>query len=153
MLKKMIALLTSHDMCVLATCRDHKPHCSLMAYVTDDHGLTLYMVTRRDTTKYRNIVDNGHVSLLVDTRQGAGDRPSIRSLTVEGWAAPLMDGARDVEMRRRLQERHPQIQGLLDHPQSTLIEVTVRAFLLLEGPEKATHITVTSVDTPSSESH
>lgn len=150
MLKKMIALLTSHDMCVLATCRDHKPHCSLMAYVTNDQGLTLYMVTRRDTTKYRNIVENGYVSLLVDTRQDASDRASIRSLTVEGWAVPLMDAARDIEMRRRLQDRHPQIQGLLDHPQSTLIEVTVRAFLLLEGPEKATHIMVTSANSPPS---
>lgn len=150
MLEKMIALLTSHDMCVLATCRDHKPHCSLMAYVTDEEGLRVYMATRQDTAKYRNIVENGQVSLLVDTRQDAADRASIRALTVEGWAAPLTDPAQDLEVRRRLQERHPQIHGLLHHPQSAVIEVTVRAFLLLEGPEKATHITVNPEDKPLS---
>ncbi|ROQ90150.1 pyridoxamine 5'-phosphate oxidase family protein [Desulfosoma caldarium] len=142
MLKKMIDLLTSHDMCVLATCRDHKPHCSLMAYVTDEQGLIVYMATRQDTTKFQNIRENGQVSLLVDTRQDDADRASVRALTVEGWAAPLTDAVRELEVRRRFQERHPQIHSLLNHPQSTFIEVRVRSFLLLEGPEKATHMMV-----------
>ncbi|MEJ5349399.1 MAG: pyridoxamine 5'-phosphate oxidase family protein [Desulfosoma sp.] len=142
MLEKMIALLKSQDMCVLATCRDHKPHCSLMAYVTDQEGLTVYMATLRNTTKFHNILQNGHVSLLVDTRQNTPDRSHILSLTVEGWAAPLTDASREMDVRRLLQEKHPQIRGLLNHEQSAVLEVKVRALLLLEGPEKATHVQV-----------
>jgi len=143
MLEKMTALLISNDMCVLATCRDHKPHCSLMAYVTSEDGRTVYMATRRDTTKFRNLAENPQVSLLVDTRLlDADDRSKIRSITVEGWAAPVENATEEAWARRLLRERHPQIQGLLDHPASAIVAVHVRAFLLLEGPERATHMAV-----------
>lgn len=145
MLEKVTALLKSNDMCVLATCRDHKPHCSLMAYVTDEDGLTVYMATRKDTTKFQNLMVNPRVSLLVDTRvQNPGERSRIRSVTVEGLASPIEDAAEDNEVRRRLGERHPQIRRLLEDPLSATIAVKVKGLLLLEGPEKATHITVTS---------
>lgn len=141
--EKMIGLLKANDMCVLATCRDQKPHCSLMAYVTDDKGLTVYMATRRDTTKFRNVQENPRVSLLVDTRvQGSSDRARIQSLTVEGIYTPLQDEAEESRVRRLLRQRHPHIQGLLDHALSVLIPVKVLSFLLLDGPEKASHVRI-----------
>jgi nitroimidazol reductase NimA-like FMN-containing flavoprotein (pyridoxamine 5'-phosphate oxidase superfamily) len=36
MIDTMKELLSTHDMCVLATSGDQGPHCSLMAYVCDD---------------------------------------------------------------------------------------------------------------------
>ncbi len=145
MLEKMIALLKANDMGVLATCRNQKPHCSLMAYVTEEDGLTVYMATRQDTTKFRNMLENPRVSLLVDSRlQNAHDRSLIQSLTVEGLFMPLEDKMKEENVRRLLRHRHPQISGLLDHPQSAVIAVKVLSFLLLDGPEKATHVEVAS---------
>lgn len=144
MLEKMIALLRTNDMCVLATCRGGKPHCSLMAYLVDDDGLTVYMATRQDTTKFRNILENPRVSLLVDNRlQNADDRSTIQSLTVEGFYTPLENPAKEEHVRRLLRQRHPHIVGLLDHPQSAILPIKVLAFLLLDGPEKASHLQVT----------
>ena len=37
MLEKMKALLRENSLCVLATCSEGRPHCSLMTYVTDEH--------------------------------------------------------------------------------------------------------------------
>ncbi|MEJ5365885.1 MAG: pyridoxamine 5'-phosphate oxidase family protein [Desulfosoma sp.] len=141
--EQMIALLKANDMCVLATCRDQRPHCSLMAYVTDEEGLTVYMATRRDTTKFRNVQENPRVSLLVDTRlQGGADRARIQSLTVEGLYTPLHDAGEESRVRDVLRRRHPHIHGLLDHPLSVLMPVKVLSFLLLDGPEKASHVRV-----------
>lgn len=145
MLEKMIALLKANDMGVLATCRDQKPHCSLMAYVTEEDGLTIYMATRQDTTKFRNMLENPRVSLLVDSRlHNAHDRSRIQSLTVEGLFMPLEDKMQEENVRRLLRQRHPHISGLLDHPLPAIISVKVLSFLLLDGPEKANHVKVAS---------
>jgi nitroimidazol reductase NimA-like FMN-containing flavoprotein (pyridoxamine 5'-phosphate oxidase superfamily) len=73
-------------MCVLATAREGKPHCSLMAYVADEEVEWIYMVTHRNTTKYANLLSNEQVSLLVDNRcEGLpDDRSNIQALTVHG---------------------------------------------------------------------
>lgn len=143
MLEKMIALLKANDMGVLATCGDQKPHCSLMAYITEEDGLIIYMATRQDTTKFRNIQKNPCVSLLVDSRlQNAPDRSRIQALTVEGLYTPLRETTKEQDVRRLLRRRHPQISGLLDHPLSAVVPVKVLSFLLLDGPEKASHVKI-----------
>jgi hypothetical protein len=50
----MKSLLKANSMCVLATSSDDKPHCSLMAYVTDDEGDTLFFLKSSDliSSKY-----------------------------------------------------------------------------------------------------
>src|SRR5512137_1024930 len=83
---EMKNLLKAGNMCVLCTCAEGKPHCSLMAYVTDDSVTKVFMVTLKETQKYRNFLQNPQASLLVDTRnepQTAG-RGGIRALTVSG---------------------------------------------------------------------
>ena len=68
MLEKMKNIMRSQDICVLATVSEDKPHCSLMAYLTDDDCRTIYMITHKHTTKYRNLTANPSLSLLIDTR-------------------------------------------------------------------------------------
>ena len=58
MLERMKALVREKDICVLATVEGSKPHCSLMAYITDDNCLEFYLVTHRHTAKYRNLMEN-----------------------------------------------------------------------------------------------
>jgi nitroimidazol reductase NimA-like FMN-containing flavoprotein (pyridoxamine 5'-phosphate oxidase superfamily) len=55
MLERMKALAREKDICVLATLSGARPHCSLMAYATDDRCTEIYMITHRHTTKYRNL--------------------------------------------------------------------------------------------------
>jgi nitroimidazol reductase NimA-like FMN-containing flavoprotein (pyridoxamine 5'-phosphate oxidase superfamily) len=68
MIEKMKALVKRKDICVLATVSENNPHCSLMAYVTDNDCREIYMVTNRQSTKFRNLSANPLVSLLIDTR-------------------------------------------------------------------------------------
>ena len=48
-------LIKRTDIRVPATTVDNKPHCSLMAYVTDDDCGEIYRVTDRKTTKFKNL--------------------------------------------------------------------------------------------------
>jgi len=56
MIEKMKALVREKDVCVMATVSGGKPHCSLMAYVTDDDCSEIYMVTHKHTSEIRGQV-------------------------------------------------------------------------------------------------
>lgn len=139
MIDRMLTLLREQNMCVLATCDGGKPYCSLMGYVTDDSGRTVYMVTLGSSRKYRNISDNPHVSLLVDTRtlHPASERGSVQALTVMGECATETDEATREAMLDRLAAAHPHAGGLTRHPDARLLAVRVRALLLLDGIDNA----------------
>ena len=90
MIDKMKALLRQKSSCVLATTDGATPHCSLMAYITLESASRLYLVTPRNTRKFRNINRNPNVSLLIDTR-GEQDRAKTKALTLTGTCFTLKD--------------------------------------------------------------
>jgi len=66
-------MISENKVCVMATAADGAPHCSLMSYATEMNAVKS-TCTLKDTKKYRNLIVNPAVSLLIDTRdldQGA----------------------------------------------------------------------------------
>jgi nitroimidazol reductase NimA-like FMN-containing flavoprotein (pyridoxamine 5'-phosphate oxidase superfamily) len=141
MLDQMKALARSKTVCVLATIAGSKPYCSLMAYATDEECREVYMATRRDTNKFRNLTENTSVSLLIDTRETL-PRSQAQALTVEGVCAPIVDPARKDRARARLLEKNPHLEEFLAHPECVLLRVEIKAFLLLKGLTEAHHATL-----------
>lgn len=95
-LETIHSLIRTNDVCVLSTVFEGKPHCSLMSYVVDDECREFYMITRPGSMKYRNLEQNGSVSLLIDSREQEPDgrREGIRALTVSGEFRKIADGKR-----------------------------------------------------------
>jgi len=135
MLATMQEMLRSHDLCVLATAAENRPHCSLMAYVCDDAARYVYMVTYRHSLKFRNLQDNPAVSLLVDTRGGGG--AEIKALTAAGVYEPLQDPAAIEAARSRLLAAHPRLEVFLKSDGAEIIAVRLSSFLLLDGLTEA----------------
>lgn len=139
MLETMKRLATKKDICVLATTSGGNPHCSLMAYVTDEECSEIYMVTSTKTTKYRNVTENPSVSLLIDTREEhtGSDRPQAKALTVAGQYRKIRDDRKKNLARTRLLRRHPHIRELVDHPDAEILCIRIISFLLLDGLTEA----------------
>jgi nitroimidazol reductase NimA-like FMN-containing flavoprotein (pyridoxamine 5'-phosphate oxidase superfamily) len=135
MLDKMKELVRAKGTCVLATTAGSTPHCSLMAYVTDPDCREIYMVTQKSTTKYKNLIDNPTVSLLIDTRDEhpGSDRPYTQALTVDGLFRSLDEPKNEASIRGQLLERHPQLKAFLDHPDAEVFAIQITSFLLLDG--------------------
>jgi nitroimidazol reductase NimA-like FMN-containing flavoprotein (pyridoxamine 5'-phosphate oxidase superfamily) len=136
MIEKMEALVREKDTCVLATVSDNSPHCSLMSYVTDAECREIYMVTHRETKKYRNLQKNPDVSLLIDSRSGnvnvsSGDH--ITALTINGTFQKIEDDAKRERVRAILLDRHPVLREFLTDPGAEIIAIRCRSFQLLEG--------------------
>ena len=135
MLDQMKALVREKNMCVLATDADGKPHCSLMAYVPDETCEKLYLVTHRNTQKYKNLLHNPAVSLLIDSRDTM-PRSRIQALTVQG-SFQQIDAATQAEIRKLFLEKHPHLTDFIDHSDAEIFCVKAHAFLLLNGPSDA----------------
>lgn len=144
MLGRIKSLVREKDICVLATVSGDKPHCSLMAYVTDDDCREIYMVTHRESRKYENLMKNRSVSLLIDTREehAGSRRPEAKALTVSGTFKKIDDKKKKLQVRSKLLDRHPHVKELLDHPDAEILCIRVESFLLLNGLTDAHYETV-----------
>ncbi len=135
-------LIRSNNVCVMATVSEGKPHCSLMSYVTDNDGLEIYMITQKETKKYRNLKGNHSVSLLIDTRQiDSGNR--IKALTVTGTFHDDIDENARNNIRTLLLKINPDLKDFIDDPASGIIAVHVRTLQLLDGVKECHFETVT----------
>jgi len=141
MIEKMKDLIRERDTCVLATVSGGNPHCSLMSYAADPECREIYMVTQRQTKKYRNLEENATVSLLIDTRAGAG-KEEIKALTIGGVFQRIEDAEKKDRVRRSLLERHPALNFFIDDPEAEVFAVRVKSLQLLEGIRDATFIEV-----------
>jgi nitroimidazol reductase NimA-like FMN-containing flavoprotein (pyridoxamine 5'-phosphate oxidase superfamily) len=134
MLEKIKALVQKNDICVLATVSNGVPHCSLMSYVPDEVTLEIYMLTLRQTKKYRNLLENPAVSILIDTRVGASLTPQeTMALTINGTFQKIPENDRHEKALKHLLKRHPHLETFAQDPDAELIAVRIRSFQLLEG--------------------
>ncbi|MDH3356012.1 MAG: pyridoxamine 5'-phosphate oxidase family protein [Desulfobacteraceae bacterium] len=143
MLEKMKNFVRKKNICVLATVSDHKPYCSLMAYITDATCEEIYMVTHKNTTKFNNLQNNPSVSLLIDSRE-TQPRSSAEALTIDGVVIPLLDKNKKQKMRDRMLESFPHMKAFIRHRESELIRIKINSFLLLEGLTESHFISLPS---------
>jgi nitroimidazol reductase NimA-like FMN-containing flavoprotein (pyridoxamine 5'-phosphate oxidase superfamily) len=135
MLERIKELIRSNDVCVMATVSGNEPHCSLMSYITDKECREIYMMTLRDSKKYRNLMENTAVSLLIDSREevGSGSRGKIKALTVKGDFASIEDEAIRQRLGEQLLEHHPQLKELAAARDVEVFAVKIKSFQLLDG--------------------
>lgn len=135
MRKDIRELIQANKICVMATAGEGEPHCSLMSYATDDNCREIYMATRKDTKKYRNLIANPSVSILVDSRQDAGASPSaqIKALTISGTFQGNIDEEKMAAVRARLFEKHAELKNIFNDPDTGIVVVKIMAVQLLDG--------------------
>ena len=136
MLTEMKALARQKDICVLATVAGQTPYCSLMAYITDENCEEIYMVTHRNSTKYRNMMQNPAVCLLIDTREKS-PRSRAKALTVQGLFSTIDTADKRSQVAAKLLQTHPQLDSFLQHPDAEIFCVKISSFLLLDGLQQA----------------
>jgi nitroimidazol reductase NimA-like FMN-containing flavoprotein (pyridoxamine 5'-phosphate oxidase superfamily) len=139
MLEEMKAMVKAKDMCVMATVSRGTPHCSLMMYVCDDECQEIYMITQKNTQKYKNLLENPTVSLLIDSREEhtGSSRRNAKAMTISGTFHKIENNSEKKEAGNRLLERHPHLEVFFDDPDTEVFCVSVSSFLLLDGLKEA----------------
>lgn len=135
MRKDIQDLIQANNICVLATVWEGEPHCSLMSYAADAECREIYMVTHRETKKYRNLAANPSVSLLIDSRQEAGGGSAVRTkaLTISGKVQQKVHPEKMEAVQKRLFEKHAALKAIFNDPGTEIIVVRINAVQLLDG--------------------
>ena len=111
---------------VLATVLDGQPYTSMIAYALTLDKKGIIFSTPKETQKYRNILNNSRVSLLIDTRSNTSrDYMSAESLTILGNAIPLRRGRKWSELARLLVRKHPALNRIMRSTETKLILVRI----------------------------
>ncbi len=139
MLNKIKDLIKRKDTCVLATVFDQSPHCSLMSYVPDEDCRKIYLVSHKQTKKFKNMLQNPAVSLLIDTRdEDVGSRRGqAKALTLQGVTQKIAGKGEEDSIRTIFLEKHPHLKELISHPDAEIFSVKIESCQLLEGPTEA----------------
>ena len=133
-------VISTQYIAVLNTIGEGLPYSNLVSFAVNDDLKSLVFVTDRNTRKYRNIKENNIISLLIDNRT---NQPSDISKAI---AITVIGNAREeVEQRNRLKAffltRHPQLRQFVDNPNTALILVTVREYIIA-GFEKTQRVVI-----------
>jgi uncharacterized pyridoxamine 5'-phosphate oxidase family protein len=109
---------------VLATCSEGRPHSSLIAFALTPDVKGLLFATPKKTLKYRNILKNNAVSVLIDTRANTeSDYLNAEAITISGDAVPVRRGMKWKKFAGIFLRKHPELRGFVDSPSSALILV------------------------------
>ena len=137
--KKIKTLIKEQGTCVLATASKNRPHCSLMAYATNDSCDEIYLMTLNEGRKYQNLCENPTVSLLIDTRGNSLNLGLAEgtALTVSGRFERVKNDPERKRIRKILTLEHPGLKDFFENPKGEPVKIIIESCLLLEGPTKS----------------
>jgi len=125
-------MISDNKVCVMATVSDGIPHCSLMSYATDKACREIYMATLQDTKKYRNLIANPAVSLLIDTRD-QGPKGKTRALTITGVFQAAGNETSIKSVREALLKKHPDLKDFFNNPDARIVVIKATSLQLLDN--------------------
>ena len=98
----------------------------------------ILFATNRDTQKYRNILSNNKITLLIDNRSNSqSDFTRALAITVIGIAGELTGEVRDDLVQSYL-NKHTSLKEFLNKPDTAIISVLVTDYILarFDGAER-----------------
>jgi heme iron utilization protein len=115
---------------VLATLSIQQPYTNLVAFAASDDLKRVIFTTNRNTQKYRNIIANNKVALLIDNRSNdISDFSKALAVTVIGTAGELIVNKNDKLVQNYL-NKHPSLMEFLKQPDTAVINLTVTDFII-----------------------
>jgi hypothetical protein len=132
--KKLLEeLLNSQVTGVIATEKDHQPYANLVAFSFTENLKKIYFATPMSTTKYRNLANNPHISLLIDTRKNnREDFTDSTAITVLGICKGLSGTIKD-EILEIHSLRLPGLREFLKNEMIAMMEIKVNKYIITNG--------------------
>jgi general stress protein 26 len=125
--------LQSNKLAVLATVGDDQPHASLIAITPFNGFRQLIFATYRTTRKFRNLLVNGKVAILIEgTNEGKSGIQNGFVITAYGVADEISIGSADTALQTHLQ-KYPELLSFTSEPDCALILVKVENYQVVKG--------------------
>lgn len=137
--ERLRALDNSQPHAVLATVSDGLPYTSLVAFRFTSDLKGIIFATPRATRKYRSILKNRNVSVLVDNRSNTlNDYLGAEAVTAAGTARPVRRGRKRDKLAVLLMEKHPALKEFINAPGTALVLVDISVYQHVGGFQETT---------------
>jgi uncharacterized pyridoxamine 5'-phosphate oxidase family protein len=121
-------LFASQKFAALATEDGGKPHNCLVAFAATNDLRRLIFITSRNTSKYRNIIAESRVAVLVDSRANQdSDLLNAIAVTAKGRAEEAEGKERDLLLGIYL-AKHPSLSDFANSTENALVKVTIKDY-------------------------
>jgi uncharacterized pyridoxamine 5'-phosphate oxidase family protein len=140
--KKLIqGALQTCRFAILATESDGQPHTSLIAITPFENFRQLIFATYRNTLKYRNILNNNKVAVLIESRDAnmKGPPKSI-VLTIIGHTEEIVMEDNESAYQAHL-KKHPEMESFMLSSDCALIRVIAQSYQVVHGIDEISWIT------------
>jgi nitroimidazol reductase NimA-like FMN-containing flavoprotein (pyridoxamine 5'-phosphate oxidase superfamily) len=109
---------------VLATNDKGQPYTSLISFAMTPDLKTVIFATPKDTRKFKNILNTGKVSILIDNRSGSRKNlMATEAITVIGNARHVPKGRTRDQLAAIFLEKHPDLEAFVQSDTTALIAV------------------------------
>jgi len=116
---------------VLATDSSGCPYTNLVGFLMSRDLKNLYFFTSKKTRKYKNIINNPEVCLLMDTRDRFTDKTFlITAITVIGSAEIIEDVPRSIV--DKYLEKNVELKDFTESSFNVLVKVNVTRYILVD---------------------
>jgi uncharacterized pyridoxamine 5'-phosphate oxidase family protein len=117
-------ILASQYYAVLTTDNQGQPYSSLVAFAEADDLKSIVFFTKRDTQKYKNILENHRVSLMIDSRANQPDDVNQAiAIAVIGLARESDRSSSD--LISVFLNKHPHLSHFLEQDDTALMVISV----------------------------
>lgn len=120
---------------VIATDKAKIPYTNIIAFAASEGYGNLIFATKRDSTKYLNLLNNPCVSILIDNRKNlSSDIMNARAVSAEAEAKDIKDNKE--KFKELLKKRHPELSDFLNEPNCELFKLEVKKYFYIDSFDK-----------------
>ena len=138
--ERIIRVLKSQKIAVLGTSKNDEPYSCLVSFAFTEELDHLIFSTMRQRMKYRNMIANPRVTLIIDDRDVFDSSfNETTSITVVGTAEDIKDAKRDTYASLLL-KRHPSLSEFVNSPDCAIICVEIDSYYIVSEFESVVRI-------------
>ena len=126
--KEIQCALDTIQFATLATQSDGQPHASLMAFAPMKGLRHLIVATYRNTLKYRNLISDGRVAMLIDNREESGSKDHRTLVLTAHGIASEVPSCDYKAVEQAYLARHSNLGTFLASPECVLLRIAVSAY-------------------------
>ena len=126
--------MESQKYAVIATNKNNVPYTNIVAFASTQGLGNILFATKKETTKFLNLMNNPCVSILIDdTKNLTSDLMNSQAVSAEAEVKKI-DEEKE-ELKEFFLKKHPELAGFLNEPNCELLKLEVKKYYHVDNFE------------------